>query len=78
MPNKVVKSEEEWKRTLTPEQFAVCRQKGTERAFTGQYWNNHEAGVYKCVACDLPLYSSEHKFESGTGWPSWRRRGDAY
>ncbi len=74
MPDKVekiTKTDAEWRKQLTPEQYKITREKGTERAFTGQYWNNHEAGVYKCVACDLPLYSSEHKFESGTGWPSY-------
>ena len=68
---KVMKSDEEWRRQLTPEQYRITRKKGTERAFTGAYWNSKEKGVYKCVACDLPLYSSEHKFDSGTGWPSY-------
>ncbi len=71
MGRKVVKSEEEWRQQLTPEQFAVCRKKGTERAFTGKYWDNHEPGTYKCVACGAPLFSSEAKYESGTGWPSF-------
>ena len=71
MAQKVVKPEEEWREQLTPEQFAVCRKQGTERAFTGAYWDNHEPGTYKCVACGEPLFSSEAKYESGTGWPSF-------
>ena len=70
---KVVKSDEEWKRLLTPIQFQVLRQAGTERAFTGDSWNNHEHGVYRCAACGLILFRSEDKFESGTGWPSFTR-----
>ncbi|MBI1813722.1 MAG: peptide-methionine (R)-S-oxide reductase MsrB [Deltaproteobacteria bacterium] len=71
MGAKVSKSEDEWRQQLTPEQYAVCRKKGTERAFSGQYWDHHARGVYRCVACDAPLFSSETKFESGTGWPSF-------
>ncbi len=60
-----------WQERLTPEQYQVTRRKGTERAFTGQYWNHHAEGVYRCVCCGEPLFSSETKFESGTGWPSY-------
>jgi peptide-methionine (R)-S-oxide reductase len=73
MTEKVSKTEDEWKKQLTPEQFQVARKKGTERAFSGQYWNNHEKGIYRCVCCGNDLFSSDTKFESGTGWPSfWR------
>jgi peptide-methionine (R)-S-oxide reductase len=68
---KVVMSEAEWQRLLSPEEFAGTRRKGTERAFTGRYWNNHEAGLYRCVCCGNALFRSQEKFESGTGWPSF-------
>jgi len=71
MKEKIDKTPEEWKKQLTPEQFRVLRKKGTERAFTGEYWNNHEAGIYRCAGCALELFSSDHKFDSGTGWPSF-------
>jgi len=71
MGDKIAKSEDEWRQQLTPEQFAVCRKKSTERAFSGEYWDNHEPGTYKCVGCGTPVFSSEAKYESGTGWPSF-------
>ena len=71
MPDKIAKTEQEWKQALTPEQFDVARKKGTERAFTGAYWDHHDKGVYRCVCCDNELFRSTHKFDSGTGWPSF-------
>ena len=71
MTQPVVKTNEEWKKTLTPEQYHILREKGTERAFSGKYDKNHEHGVYRCAACGLDLYRSEEKYDSGTGWPSF-------
>jgi peptide-methionine (R)-S-oxide reductase len=71
MNEKIIKSEQEWKKLLSPEQFDVTRKKGTERAFTGGYWDNHGQGIYRCVCCGAELFRSDHKFDSGTGWPSF-------
>ena len=71
MADKIVKTDAEWKKLLAPEQFEIARKKGTERAFTGEYWDNHEPGVYRCVCCGAELFRSDHKFESGSGWPSF-------
>ena len=73
MARKVERSEEEWRKLLSPEQFEVTRKKGTERAFTGEYWKCHDDGTYRCVACGEPLFASDDKFDSGTGWPSFVR-----
>jgi peptide-methionine (R)-S-oxide reductase len=68
---KISKSDAEWRQQLTPEQYYVTRAQGTERAFSGPHWNEKRDGMYSCVCCGEPLFSSEHKFESGTGWPSY-------
>ncbi len=65
------KTDAEWRQVLTPEQYRIMRQKGTEGAFTGQYWNNKDEGLYRCTGCGTPLFSSETKFDSGSGWPSF-------
>jgi len=68
---KIHKTEEEWQAQLTPEQYYITRRKGTEPAFSGALYRNHDDGVYRCIACDAPLFTSEEKFESGSGWPSF-------
>lgn len=74
---KVAKSSENWREKLTPEQYEITRNKGTEPAFTGKYWDSKEKGMYTCVCCGAPLFSSDTKFESGTGWPSFYQSADA-
>jgi peptide-methionine (R)-S-oxide reductase len=71
MPAKIQKSEAEWREQLSPEQYHVLREKGTERTFTGAYWDKHEQGVYRCAACGTELFRSDEKYDSGTGWPSF-------
>jgi peptide-methionine (R)-S-oxide reductase len=70
-PRKIQKTEEEWQDQLTPEQYRVTQMKGTERPFSGEYNDNKEEGIYRCVACDAPLFSSDTKYDSGSGWPSF-------
>jgi peptide-methionine (R)-S-oxide reductase len=77
MAERVKKTEEEWQRELTPEQYRVTREKGTERPFTGEYWDHKGEGVCRCVCCGAPLFDSETKFDSGTGWPSFYAPLDA-
>ncbi|HEY9385935.1 MAG TPA: peptide-methionine (R)-S-oxide reductase MsrB [Nitrososphaeraceae archaeon] len=71
MVEHIVKTEEEWKSQLTPEQYEICRMKGTELPFSGKYVNSKDKGIYRCVCCDNELFSSDDKFDSGTGWPSF-------
>lgn len=71
MTTKIAKPEDEWRKQLTPEQYHVTRERGTERAFTGKYWDTKTQGTYKCICCGEPLFSSESKFDSGCGWPSF-------
>ncbi len=73
MTNKITKSNEEWKSLLSPESYYVTRQEGTERAFTGKYWDHHGHGKYNCICCGVPLFHSNDKFESGSGWPSFTK-----
>jgi peptide-methionine (R)-S-oxide reductase len=71
MAEKVEKTDAEWRQTLTPEQYHILREKGTERAFTGEYYRTKEAGTYRCAGCGAPLFRSDEKYDSGTGWPSF-------
>jgi peptide-methionine (R)-S-oxide reductase len=70
-PREIERTDEDWRSELNPERYAVLRRAGTERAFSGEYWDCHDDGVYECVCCGTPLFSSDTKFESGTGWPSF-------
>jgi peptide-methionine (R)-S-oxide reductase len=75
--DKISKSDQEWRKELDAEQFEVTRKHGTERAFKGKYWNTNDDGVYRCVCCGTPVFDSSHKFDSGTGWPSYSQPVDA-
>src|SRR5687767_8401854 len=76
MTRKIEKTDAEWRQELTPEQYQIMRQKGTERAFTGKYWDHHESGMYTCASCGTELFESDTKFESGSGWPSFFKPAD--
>lgn len=76
--NMITKTIEEWRNTLTSEQYKILREKGTEKAFTGTYWNNNESGIYLCAGCGTELFSSRTKFNSGTGWPSFKEPINEY
>lgn len=71
MTEKIIKKDDEWRQQLSPDQFRICREKGTEPAFSGNYWNTKETGTYQCVCCGSELFDSSSKFDSGTGWPSF-------
>ena len=77
MTKKVLKSEDEWRKQLSPNQFKVCRKKGTEPAFSGDFWKTKESGIYQCVCCGNELFDSTSKFDSGTGWPSFYQAIDS-
>ncbi len=77
MSKKIRKTESEWRAQLTPEQYRIAREKGTERAFTGRYWDHHGKGMYTCIGCGAPLFDSTTKFESGSGWPSYTAPANA-
>ncbi|HEX2678088.1 MAG TPA: peptide-methionine (R)-S-oxide reductase, partial [Polyangiales bacterium] len=77
MADKLNKTDDEWRAQLSADEFHVAREKGTERAFTGKYWDNHEAGTYKCVCCGQELFASETKYDSGSGWPSFYQPTEA-
>lgn len=76
MPKKVEKSEQAWRQELSPEQYQIMREKGTERAFTGKYWDHHEKGMYRCAGCGAALFESDTKYDSGSGWPSFYAPAD--
>lgn len=76
MKDRIIKSDEEWRQELTPEQYRIMRKKGTEQPFTGKYWSEHKKGTYKCAACGQPLFNSDDKFDSSCGWPSFTRPSD--